>query len=47
MDGERFFCSVAARRQTAANISARYQTAALCRDAATPSGTLKVCAEDF
>ena len=35
-DDERFSCFVAARRQTAANLSAYFQMAALCRDAATP-----------
>ena len=34
-DDERFSCFVAARRQTAANLSAYFQMAALCRDAAT------------
>ena len=33
-DGGRFSCSVAARRQTAANFSSYFQMAALCRDAA-------------
>jgi hypothetical protein len=37
-DGERFSFSVAARRQTAANFSALFQMAALCRDAATDGG---------
>jgi hypothetical protein len=34
-NGGRFSFSVAARRQTAANFSALFQMAALCRDAAT------------
>ena len=37
-DGERFSFSVTARRQTAANFSALFQMAALCRDAATDGG---------
>ena len=34
-DGGRFSFSVAVRRQTAANFSALFQMAALCRDAAS------------